>query len=170
MKAMWVLLALVSVGIVVLSGCSSFVTIHERQMNIEDIISMTKAGVGPEIIKSQIEVTNSRFTLTSDEIITLKKAGVDDKVIEAMIETELLPESFDWEHGMSPYDYWFNYYNSWYPSYSYPYFNPYAVYRDPSRVGRFYRYYPVYPPSSYYQYQRWIHPEEDRTTETRTKN
>jgi hypothetical protein len=170
MKSLWILVMIFSVSVFGFTGCSSFVNLNERQIRVEDVISMTKAGVSPDVIKSQIEATNSRFKLSSDQIIQLKKEGVDENVIKAMIETESLPEPYDREYGMSPYDYWYNYYNSWYPSYSYPYFNPYIVYRDPSKIGRFYRYYPVYPPSRYYQYHNWLRPEEEGTRDSKQKN
>jgi len=122
-----------SLVLIMVSGCSSFVNVNERAMNVEDIINMTKVGVGPDVITRQIEVTRSRFRLDAEQIIRLKEAGVDDKVLEAMIETEEYPAHFEWEYGYSPYEYWFNYYNQWYPVYHYyPYgypaynYSPYA--------------------------------------------
>ncbi|HUT64096.1 MAG TPA: hypothetical protein VMZ04_09080, partial [Anaerolineae bacterium] len=90
MRAKYYVAGLLVAGLFVLmiSGCSSFLNVNERAMQYEDVINMTTAGVGPDVIKRQIAVTRSRFELSADQIIQLKKAGVDDKVIEAMIETE----------------------------------------------------------------------------------
>lgn len=160
--------------ILMISGCSSFMTINERAMQYEDVINMTKAGVGQDVIKRHIAVTRSRFELTTDQIIQLKEADVDDEVIEAMIETEELPEYYQYEYGYTPYEYWTNYYNQWYPVYHYypqgfpaynyyPYVYPYSVYRQSNLLGRFYRYAPLSPPQGDYSQQRWIQPEERET-------
>ena len=173
MRARYYVAGLLIAGLFVLmiSGCSSFMNVNERAMHYEDVINMTKAGVGPDVIKRQIAVTRSRFELSADQIIQLKKAGVDDKVIEAMIETEELPDYYQWEYGNTPYEYWTNYYNQWYPVYHYypqgypsynyyPYVYPYTVYRQSNLIGRFYRYMPLNPPQWDYGRQGWIQPEE----------
>ncbi len=147
--------------VLAITGCSQFVTTSPRSMEVEDIINMTKAGVGSDVIKRQIEVTNSKFRLDADQIIQLKKNGVEDKILEVMIDSGDVPEHFDWEYGYgySPYDYWTNYYNNWYPTYSYyPYRYPYTVYRRSGLLGRFYRYAPTYPSYGDYQDQRGIYP------------
>ena len=162
----------VSFALMVVSGCSSFLNINERAMTAGDVINMTKAGVGPDVITRQIEVTRSRFKLDTDQIIQLKEAGVDDKVLKAMIETEDYPGHIEGEFGYSPYEYWFNYYNQWYPVYHYypysypsyyysPYAYPYSVYRRSDLIGRFYRYVPLYPPQWDYQRHNWIMPGEE---------
>ena len=179
-------LCVISLAVLLVSSCSSFFAVNERAMTVEDIINMTKAEVGADIITRQIEVTRSRFKLDPDQIIRLKKAGVDDKVLEAMIETEETPAHFDWEYGYSPNEYWFSYYNQWYPVYHYypygypsygnlsygnlsayplgagysPYAYPYSVFRRSGLLGRFYRYVPIYPPRWDYGLQRWTKPGE----------
>jgi len=164
-------LCVISLTVFLVSGCSSFLAVNERAMTIEDVINMTNAEVGADIITRQIEVTRSQFILDPDQIIQLKKAGVDDKVLEAMIETEEIPAHFNWEYGYSPNEYWFNYYNQWYPvyhyyPYNYPGYNysssayPYSVFRRSGLVGRFYRYAPIYPPMWDYGLQRWTMPGE----------
>lgn len=52
-----------------------------------DVIRMTKAQVGDEVIKAQIEAEKARFELSADAIIRLKEEGVSDAIIKAMIET-----------------------------------------------------------------------------------
>jgi len=173
MKAINIISVLVVTGLaaIMFSGCSQFMNINERAVSVEDIINMTKAEVGEDVIMRHIEVTRSRFELSSDQIIQLKKAGVGDKVLEAMIDTEDRPEHFDWEYGYSPNEYWSNYYNQWYPAYTYypsgyPTYSysssvyPYSIYRRSGLVGRFYRYVPIYPPMWNYNRQRWTMPGE----------
>jgi len=166
--------AIVSVVMVLLliSGCSAFVNVSPREMSIEDIIKMTNAGIGTDVIESQITATHSHFRLDSDQIVLLKEKGVDEKVIAAMIESGEAPEYFDWEYGYSPYEYWFNYYNSWYPVYNYnpyvyphsPYsIYPYTVYRQRDYIGRFYRYVPR--PLWDYRSRQWIYPGQPNTDE-----
>ena len=156
----------VSLIVLVLTGCSSFIQINERAMLVEDIINMTEAGVGKDVIIRQIEVTRSRFELDADQIVMLKKAGVDDEVIEAMIETEAYPDYYNWEYGYSPYEYGSHYYNQWYPvsthyPYIYQYMYPYTTYRRADFIGRFYRYAPItYPPYQIYNRRYdWRYPE-----------
>ena len=164
-------LALV-LAVSLLSGCSALMEINERAISPQDVINMTNAEVGTDVIIRQIEVTRSRFKLDPDMIIKLKEAGVDDKVLEIMIDTEEMPEHNYFEYGYSPYEYWSNYYTQWYPSYHYyPYGNqmnsyspsvyPYTVYRQRNVIGRFYRYAPVYPPQYDNRRRRWILPGRD---------
>ena len=144
----------VSVVALAVSACSSLVTINERAVTVQDIINMTKAEVGPDIIKRHIEVTRSQFMLDPDQIVRLKEAGVNDRVIKAMLDTDEAAELVDLEKSYSLYDYWFNYYNTNYPVnlYSYPVYpilnfswdqGPYSSYRWSGESGRYYRDFPV---------------------------
>ncbi len=158
--------ALLAAGLVVAltGGCSSFSTVNPRAASVDDIISMTKAGIGSDVIKSHIEVTYSRFQLSPGEIIRLKKEGVADDVLKAMINSEKVPstsQQFDWENpiwGFIPYDNRFSYNN--YPTgyYLSPYDYPYIVFRQPGLLGKFYNYYPldIYP--QYGPYDRYMLP------------
>jgi len=56
-------------------------------LDTNDIVNLSKAKTGDEVIIAQIKVTKARFTLTADEIVRLKKEGVSDAVLKAMIET-----------------------------------------------------------------------------------
>jgi len=146
-------------------GCAALTYLNERAITLEDIISMSKAKVSVDVIKTQIDVTHTKFVLTSDEIIRLKNEGVDDKVIEYMLETDYTQDNYWWEYGYAPYYYGYNYYNRYYYPYSnyYNYYglpyqyspfwggyrrlywNPYGTYRAPGLVGRFYYNYPLAP-------------------------
>ena len=160
------ILAAVGMAIFLLSGCS-MVAINERAISVDDVIRMTEADVGSDVIIRQIEVTRTRFELTPNEIILLKKAGVEDKVLEVMVETEGYPQYYGDEFGYDPYDYSFQYYNHWYPvashyPYIYHYMYPYTSYRRADMIGRFYRYAPIQsPPYRIYDRRRydWMYPE-----------
>ncbi len=116
-----------------ISGCSAFVTVTDRTMQVEDIINMTKADVDSTIIERQIEVTHSKFELDIDQIIQLKKEGVADRIIEAMIKTSSVPDSFSWEYWYLPYDFWFDYFD--YNYIHYPVYIPYPYFALPYYVN-----------------------------------
>jgi hypothetical protein len=96
--------------IAVISGCSVFLTVNPRAVSIDDIIAMSKAGIGAGVIKSNIQATHSRYYLSPGDIIRLKNEGVADDLLKAMIQTETVssnPPLFDWENpnwGFTPYD------------------------------------------------------------------
>jgi len=140
---------LAGLALAALAGCSAISTMDARTMTVDDIITMSKAEVGSGVIKQQIEATGSRFSLTTEDIVLLKKEGVSDDVLTAMIESGKQPDIFYHGQGLSPYDFWFNYYEMPYMGYASPYGyygygNPYIVYRQPGVIGRFYTYYPLY--------------------------
>ena len=57
----------------------------ETLTNIE-IVEMTKAGLGRDLILSKIKSSSPKFDVSVNGLIVLKKAGVDDEVISAMME------------------------------------------------------------------------------------
>ncbi len=52
----------------------------------DEIIKLSKEGVGEEVIIAKIKMDRPAFVLSADDILDLKKQGVSDKVIAAMIE------------------------------------------------------------------------------------
>ncbi|MFC1650709.1 hypothetical protein ACFL2X_03995 [Candidatus Latescibacterota bacterium] len=169
--------AILALGLLlfVFSGCSSMMMYNERAISLEDIVNLSKAELGTDVIISHIDATNSIFKLTSEEIIWLKNEGVDDDVIEYILETDIDSERFGWMNNTSPYDYWsyysssyyypiYDYYYNRFSGYNYPYsyyynrpfynynygglslFNsPYYVRRRPGTIGRFYEMAPRVP-------------------------
>lgn len=140
------MLLVISVVILLSGGCASFEIRNERAVSADDVIKMSGAGVGADVIISQIEATSSTFRLTTDEIVMLKEAGVQDDIIEWMIDTGAGPELYD--DNYYPWDNWITSYNYYGYRYNYPYYPgynpaPYVVYREPGLVGRFYRYAPL---------------------------
>lgn len=53
---------------------------------IDDVIKMSKAGLGDAIIVQQIRKNGQAFDLTPDQLIQLKTAAVSDRVITAMMD------------------------------------------------------------------------------------
>ena len=136
---------IVGLFLLLISGCSPlFLTLEDRSMTIDDIISLSGVKLDADVIIRQIEITHSNFKLDTADIIRLKNEGVEDEVIEYMIETAFTPERFSWEYGYAPYDYW--YYHYYYPSYYSS--NDYNYYYSPFWGGL--RGMPYYRRSPYY--------------------
>ena len=130
---------IVGMVLLIISGCTSLMVYNERAISLDDVINLSKADAGSDVIISHIDATHSRFRLSPDDIVRLKNEGVTDDVIEYMIETEMTPERYSRDYSYSPYDYQEHYFNSYYyPIYDY-YYNPFSDY--------YYNY-----PYSYYNY------------------
>ena len=152
---------IVNIGIILIliSGCSSFLTSKDRAMTLEDIINLSKTKIDSEVIIRQIEVTHSKFKLETSDIIRLKNEGVDDDVIEYMIKKEFSPERFRWKYDQLPYNYqnysdrYYHQFNDEYYYYYSPFWDglrgvPYHTYQSPYGIRRFYRRHPIYSPSN----------------------
>ncbi|MFC1490000.1 hypothetical protein ACFL6K_02195 [Candidatus Latescibacterota bacterium] len=138
---------LLSVGLllIIFSGCSVMMY-NERAISLEEVIDLSKAEVGPDVIISHIDATNTIFKLTSEDIIMLKEEGVDDDVIEHILETDIDSGIYNGMNSTLSYDYYSNRYSG-YPYYGglSLYSSPYYVRRTPGLVGRFYEYAPSVP-------------------------
>lgn len=55
-------------------------------LDVEDIVSLSKANVGDDIILSVVAVSDEQINLSTQDIILLKKEGVSDKVIKVLIK------------------------------------------------------------------------------------
>lgn len=51
-----------------------------------EIVEMTRAGLGKQVILQKISSADGNFDISARALITLKKAGVDDEVIQGLIE------------------------------------------------------------------------------------
>jgi hypothetical protein len=60
---------------------------YDDDLDIGDIIEMSREGVSSSVIIAQIESTGSVFYLSNDDILALTDEGVPQGVIEAMIRT-----------------------------------------------------------------------------------
>jgi hypothetical protein len=104
-------------------GCGSYTSLQSSQksppkisaMTVNDVIALSKANTGDEVIIAQIQATHSVFALNNQDIIDLKNAGVSEKIIEAMIKTQAQSKKDDtYAHHWYPSDDW------WYAGYYWP--------------------------------------------------
>jgi hypothetical protein len=58
-----------------------------QAVTIRDIIELTRAGLGDEVLLALIEVDGRVFTIDTDTLTRLKKAGVSEKVIVALVRS-----------------------------------------------------------------------------------
>jgi outer membrane lipoprotein SlyB len=66
----------------------TYVRIEQGQpLGIDDIKAMAKAGVGDDVIISQIISSHTVFHLSAEDIIDLHSSGVSDRVVNYMINT-----------------------------------------------------------------------------------
>ena len=150
-------------ALLAIAGCAALLTEYEEPytgLTVPDVLAMSEAGVTPEIIIRKIEVSDSAFHLDTDDVIRLRRAGVHGDVIAVMLGANEEARQADLEQGYSFYEYWFDYYNTHYPSvlpfnrffptmqYSY---GPYLTsrYRWTGDGGVYYRDFPVGLPGKY---------------------
>ena len=58
-----------------------------RAVTVDDIIAMSKSGVGDSVLIALIDADQTVFHLTPGQIVELKRAGVSDHVVVKMIDT-----------------------------------------------------------------------------------
>lgn len=61
---------------------------NRQPLTIEDVKALAKAGVGDDLIISQIASTRTVYQLNTAQIIDLKNSGVNQRVIDYMINTQ----------------------------------------------------------------------------------
>lgn len=59
-------------------------TANPNQMSAQQIIDMSKQGVNEAVIIDKIQLSNSKFNLTTAEVDNLRQQGVSQKVIDVM--------------------------------------------------------------------------------------
>jgi hypothetical protein len=52
---------------------------------VQEVIKLTQAGIGDDVILAQIKNANTTYNLSADQIITLKNDGVSQPVIKALL-------------------------------------------------------------------------------------
>ena len=58
------------------------ISAQTETLNNQDVILMTQAGLGKELIIKKINDSNGNYEVSAQNLIDLKKAGVDDEVIK----------------------------------------------------------------------------------------
>jgi hypothetical protein len=71
--------------IVVAALFLSIAPVAVHAVTIDDIVALSTAGVGTEILVAVIDADRTVFTLTRDDIVRLRQAGVPDRVIVKML-------------------------------------------------------------------------------------
>ena len=61
-------------------------------LTIRDIVELTKAGLGEDVLMALIEVDRTVFAIDRETITSLKQAGVSERIIVAMIRSGRAPE------------------------------------------------------------------------------
>ena len=62
-------------------------TVYGQTLTIRDIVALTKAGLGEEVLIALVEVHRAVFPVDVDTLKMLKDAGVSQKVIAAMVKS-----------------------------------------------------------------------------------
>ena len=60
---------------------------QDQPLTVADVKALVKAGVGDDLVLSQIRNSRTVYRLSTADIVDLKNAGVSDKVIDFMINT-----------------------------------------------------------------------------------
>lgn len=69
----------------------SLAAANAEAVTAKDIIDLTKAGLGEEVLLALIEVDGGVFNIDTATLTDLKKAGVSERVIEAMVRSGRMP-------------------------------------------------------------------------------
>ena len=76
---------LVGIALAVLSAINGHAEPQPLPQGIQEVIQLTQAGIGEDIILRQIAGRGMRYDLTVDQIIALKNLGVKEVVISALL-------------------------------------------------------------------------------------
>jgi len=68
------------------------ISVAQKALTNADIIDLTAAGIGEQIIIDKITAAASAFSLETKDLIELKKAGVSDAVVQAMMHKNAPPQ------------------------------------------------------------------------------
>lgn len=60
-----------------------------KKLTNQEIISMTNAGLGEDIIIQKIRTSQSDFDLSTDSLIELKQSAISNKVVEEMLKAKM---------------------------------------------------------------------------------
>jgi uncharacterized membrane protein YgcG len=102
-------------------------------MSTRDVIAMTKAGAGDDVILDLMKRSGSAFQLRARDVVELADSGVSDRVIRAMIRSGDAEEAGESGEGSLQATYWngqywyggYPYYYPWYFGLSFGYYSPF---------------------------------------------
>jgi len=67
--------------------CAAFTAVSAEAVTLKDIVDLTKAGLGDEVLIALIEVDGGVFDVDAATLSRLKAAGVSEKVIVALVKS-----------------------------------------------------------------------------------
>src|SRR4029453_7016892 len=67
--------------------CSVFTAVASQAVTLTEIIDLTKAGLGDDVLIAVIEVDGGVFDIDAATLPRLKAAGVSEKVIVALVKS-----------------------------------------------------------------------------------
>jgi hypothetical protein len=67
--------------------CAAFRAVSAEAVTLKDIVDLTKAGLGDEVLIALIEVDGGVFDVDAATLARLKAAGVSEKVIVALVKS-----------------------------------------------------------------------------------
>ena len=73
------------IGIFLLTVSVSLVSGDDAALTNEDIVRLSQAGLGAEVIITKIKASATKFDTSVEQLLALKDAGVEDDVIAAMV-------------------------------------------------------------------------------------
>ena len=86
------LLGLVTAAFFAMAGCASYSTYRRvvlQPVTVDQIVTMSKAGLAPEEIVRKMRAARTVYRLTAAQLAQLRTEGVADKVINYMQHTYL---------------------------------------------------------------------------------
>jgi hypothetical protein len=67
--------------------CAAFTAVSAQAVTLKDIVDLTKAGLGDDVLIALIEVDGGVFDVDTATLSRLKAAGVSEKVIIALVRS-----------------------------------------------------------------------------------
>jgi hypothetical protein len=64
----------------------------DESVTANDLVKLSAAGLGDDILVALIESHEAVFRLTADDVLDLRKRGLSEKVILAMLQTAMRPK------------------------------------------------------------------------------
>ena len=65
----------------------------DESVTVNDLVKLSAAGLGDDILIALIESHDTVFKLSADDVLALRERGLSQKVILAMLQTALRPKS-----------------------------------------------------------------------------
>lgn len=88
----------------ILAGCT-ITRDTVTPLTVDAVVERHKAGATLQQVIQEIEVTGSRFYLTTADILALREAGVPDPVIDRMLSTAWRPARIYYHDDWPRYPY-----------------------------------------------------------------